>query len=67
MQGQQLGCSGDSGDRALPQGDGQGDGAEGKGEASYRVKLTNYTVLAFQEKTILVEKTVSPLIHPSLT
>lgn len=31
----------------------------GDGEASYRVKLTNYTVLAFQEKTILVEKSFS--------
>lgn len=44
-----------------------GSGAHGKGESSYEAKSTNYTVLAFKEKTILVEKTFSPLIHASLT
>lgn len=47
-------------------GGGQGDGEEGKGKGSYRIKLTNYMVLALQEKTIVVEKIVFPLIHPRL-
>lgn len=51
----------------LDQCDGRGDGEEGKGKASYKVKLTNYTVLAFKKKTIFVEKIFSLLIHPSLT
>lgn len=68
MQGHQLGCSSESGHWWWPsaQGGGQGDGEEGKGKASYKVRLTNYMVLAFKEKTILVEKIFSPLIHPSL-
>lgn len=41
-------------------------GEEGKGTSSYEAKSTNYMVLAFKEKTVLAEKTFSPLIHPSL-
>lgn len=45
------------------------DSAEGQGhgeEASYKAKSRNDTVFAFKEKTILVEKLFSPLIHPRL-
>lgn len=43
------------------------EGLVRKGISGYKAKSTNYTVLAFKEKRVLVEKTFSPLIHPSLT
>lgn len=51
----------------LDKGSSRADGDEGKGKARYKFKLTNYTVLAFKEKTVFVEKIFSPLIHPSFT
>lgn len=43
------------------------EGTVREGLSGYKAKSTNYTVPAFKEKTVLVEKTFSPLIHPSLT
>ena len=43
------------------------EGMVREGLSGYKAKSTNYMVPAFKEKTVLVEKTFSPLIHPSLT